>query len=207
MQPRGRQPPGLRALAVLGLVDIQHGRGAFISRPDLAVLGDALVLGLAQEESVVDDVLQARIAIECQAIRLACRLVSDAELARISRSLETFVETLDDPERGGTADYAFHSTMVHASRSASLIAIYGVIAPLLLRSHIERRRLAVPDKDVTGSLVQAHRDVFTALVTGDPDAAERKIREHFELSARLRRNRFLRPHAASEPHAARSTKS
>lgn len=182
---------GLRALAILGLVDVQHGRGAFISRPDLAVVGDALVLGLAQEEGVVDDVLQARIAIECQAIRLACRLVTDRDLEGIKLSLDTFVETLDDPERGGRADYAFHSALVRASRSPALVAIYNAIAPLLLRSHIERRRLAMPDRDVTGSLVQAHRDVFDALVTGDPDAAEAKIREHFEISARLRRRRFL----------------
>lgn len=182
---------GLRALAALGLVDVQHGRGTFISRPDLTILGEALALGFAQEAGVVDDVLQARIAIECQAIRLACRAVTDHDLATIGASLEAFVETLDDPERGGHADYAFHSAIVEASRSRALIAIYQAISPLLLRSHIERRRRAMPDKDVTGSLVQAHRDVFAALVTGEPDIAEAKIREHFEISARLRRNRFL----------------
>ena len=63
----------LRSLAMLGLLDIRHGRGAFVRAADASVLGQALTLCLAPEPNILDDVLQARIAIECQAIRLACQ--------------------------------------------------------------------------------------------------------------------------------------
>src|SRR5699024_9529612 len=52
----------LRALAMLGLLDIQHGRGAFVRSADASVLGQALTLCLAPEPNILDDVLQARIA-------------------------------------------------------------------------------------------------------------------------------------------------
>jgi DNA-binding FadR family transcriptional regulator len=183
---------GLRALSVLGLLDVQQGRGAFIGRADISVIGDALVFTLAQEANAVEDVLQARIAIECQAIRIACRTASDHHLAAINERLEHFVDSLNDPERGGAADHAFHLALVEASQSPTLITMYRAIEPLLMRSHIERRRLAMPDPDVTSFLVQAHKDVFVALVNGDPEEADKRIREHFEISARLRRNRFLK---------------
>jgi DNA-binding FadR family transcriptional regulator len=183
---------GLRALSVLGLLDVQHGKGAFIGKADISIIADALVFALAQEANAVEDVLQARIAIECQAIRLACKTATDAHLASIKERLEHFVDSLADPERGGAADHAFHLAVVEASQSPTLITMYRSIEPLLMRSHVERRRLAVPDPDVTSFLVQAHREVFVALVNGDPEEADKRMREHFELSARLRRNRFLK---------------
>src|SRR3977135_1355040 len=57
----------LRSLAMLGVLDIRQGRGAFVRSADCAVLGQALMLCLAAEPNVLDDVVQARIAIECQA--------------------------------------------------------------------------------------------------------------------------------------------
>src|SRR5215471_10418602 len=66
----------LRSLAMLGLLDIQHGRGAYVRAADASVLGQALTLCLAPEPNILDDVLQARIAIECQSIRLACERAS-----------------------------------------------------------------------------------------------------------------------------------
>lgn len=183
---------GLRALSVLGLLDIQQGRGAFIRKADVSVVGDALVFTLAQEANAVEDVLQARIAIECQAIRLACRKASDRHLSALNEKLSHFVESLDDPERGGIADHAFHLALVEASQSATLITMYRAIEPLLLRSHVERRRMAVPDSEVTSFLVQAHKEVFVAIVNGDPENADKRMRDHFEISARLRRSQFLK---------------
>jgi len=183
---------GLRALAVLGLLDVQQGRGAFVGTADISVLGDALVFCLAQQPNAVDDVLQGRIAIECQAIRLACQAATDVELAGIEQKLEHFAESLDNPELGGAADHAFHLSIVEASHSGTLITMYRALQPLLLRSHVERRRLAIPDPEVTSFLLEAHREVFFAVVNGDAEIAEVKMREHFEVSARLRRKRFLR---------------
>ena len=91
----------LRSLAMLGLLDIQHGRGAFVRSADASVLGQALTLCLAPEPNILDDVLQARIAIECQAIRLACERASERDLQAIAGTLDTLVDSLDDPERGG----------------------------------------------------------------------------------------------------------
>jgi DNA-binding FadR family transcriptional regulator len=177
----------LRSLAMLGLLDIQHGRGAFVRSADASVLGQALTLCLAPEPNILDDVLQARIAIECQAIRLACERASERDLQSIAGMLDTLVDSLDDPERGGRADYAFHLAIVKASGSASLMKIYEAIAPLLMRSHVERRRDTFREPAITSGLVDAHRGVFHSLASRDPDAAEAGLREHFAIGDDLRR--------------------
>lgn len=191
----------LRSLAMLGLVDIQHGRGTFVRSADASVLGQALTLCLAPEPNILDDVLQARIAIECQAIRLACERASERDLQAIASTLDKLVDSLDDPERGGEADYAFHLATVRASGSPSLMKIYEAISPLLMRSHIERRRDTFREPAITSGLVDAHRSVFLSLARRDPDAAERDLRDHFAIGDDLRRRNLI---SAYEPKRKRS---
>ena len=181
----------LRSLAMLGLLDIQHGRGAFVRAADASVLGQALTLCLAPEPNILDDVLQARIAIECQAIRLACERASERDLQGIAGTLDTLVDSLDDPEKGGPADYAFHFAIVRASNSGSLMKIYEAISPLLMRSHVERRRDTFREPAITTHLVDAHREVFLSLARRDLDAAEHRLREHFLIGDDLRRSNLI----------------
>ena len=63
----------LRALSMMGAVEIQSRVGTIVRQPDVSVLGDFFAYSLAQQKGVIEDVMQARIAIECQAVRLACR--------------------------------------------------------------------------------------------------------------------------------------
>ena len=182
---------GMKALSVLGVIDSQQGRGAFVGEANPAILGDVLSFSLAQQPNVIEDVMQVRMAIECHAIRLACGVATEADLAEISRRLEVFVDSLQDPERGGRADHAFHLALVEASDSPSLITVYRTLEPLLVRSHVNRRQLVAADLSVTSSLVQAHKDILVAVMKGDPDEAERCLRGHFAIGARMRRDKFI----------------
>lgn len=186
----------LRCLAMLGLLDIRHGRGAYVRSADASVLGQALTLCLAPEPRILEDVLQARIAIECQAIRLACERGSERDLQAIAGRLDDLVGSLDDPQEGGAADYAFHLAIVRASGSSALMKIYEAISPLLMRSHVERRRDTFREPAITSGLVDAHREVFLSLARREPDAAERRLRDHFRIGDELRRKNLLSSYQA-----------
>jgi DNA-binding FadR family transcriptional regulator len=179
----------LRSLAMLGFLEIRHGSGAYVRNPDITTLGDFLTFCMAQQPDVLDDVIQARIAIECQAIRLACEQASEADLNRTAASLTSLMETLDDPVLGGKADYEFHLGIVKASRSAALLTLYRAISPLLMQSHVQRRRITAPG--IRNYLVDAHREVFLSIVDRKPDEAEARLREHFTIGDEYRRKSLI----------------
>lgn len=191
----------LRSLAMLGFLDIRHGKGAYVKAADISVLTDFFTFSLAQQPNILDDVMQARIAIECQAIRLACERAGDGDLSRIGGHLSRLMETLDDPQAGGDADFAFHVAIVEAGRSPALIMLYQAISELLRRSHVERRQLTVKVPGIRDYLVDAHREVFLSIVARDPDAAETRLREHFAIGDEFRRKSFIAAYAkgASQP--------
>lgn len=181
----------LKSLAMLGLLDIRPGSGTFIARADIRLLTDFFTFCMSQEQDVLEDVMQARIAIECQAIRLACERANESDLARIGQWLGALIETLDDPEAGGRADFMFHQSIVAASHSRSLTTLYGALSELLQQSHVERRRVTYRHRKVVGDLIAAHRQVFLSIVAKNPDEADQRLREHFAIGDELRRRSLI----------------
>ena len=138
----------LRALSMMGVVEIRERVGTIVRKPDVSVLGDFFAFSMAQQADIVDDVMQARIAIEVQAVRLACRQASTSDLERIAAAVDRIEATVDDSEEGGRADYEFHTALVRASRSETLMQLYAAMSTLLMRSHHERRDVVGGDPAV-----------------------------------------------------------
>ncbi|WP_291297577.1 FadR/GntR family transcriptional regulator [Elioraea sp.] len=180
----------LRGLVQLGLVETRQGSGSVIRRPSPEMLRDVFTFTLAADAGAVEDVMEARVAIECQAIRLACTRAGPAELARVRAGLDGILATLDDAEAGGHADAAFHAALVAASASPTLIAMHDTLAELLLASHVARRRETIATERIRASLADAHRAVFAALMAREPDRADATLRAHFRIGDELRRERL-----------------
>lgn len=181
----------IRSLSMLGVLDVRHGSGTYVSQSSLKAMTEFFAFCLARQQDAMDDVMQARVAIECQAIRLACERANEMDLRRMGQWLSVLIDTLDDPEAGGHADFMFHKSLVEASHSSSLKTLYGALSELLERSHVERRRTTFGHRDVVGDLVEAHREVFLSIVARDPAVADQRLREHFAIGDELRRKSLI----------------
>ncbi len=172
---------GLRALAMLGVVEIRQGMGTVVRRPDVSVLGEFFTFALAQQSDITDDVMQARIAIECQAARLACQRGQPADHDRLRAALARIEATIADPVAGGLADFGFHLILVESAHSETLLNVYRAIADLLTRSHIRRREVVELSPAVRAELVEDHRRILLALLTRDEREVDEVLRRHFTI--------------------------
>ena len=181
----------LRALAALGALEIRRGHGTVVRRPDFSMLGEFFTLALAQEPNAVDDVMQARIAIERQAVRLACSKATPSDLDAVGLAFERIVATIEDPVRGGKADYAFHAALIAAAHSPTLAIVYAAISDLLRRSHMERRAQIMHIDGIADYLVDHHGRILSAVADRDAEHADRLLLEHFDIGAEFRRRASL----------------
>lgn len=177
----------LRALAAIGVIEIRHGYGSVVRRPDFAQLGDLFTMMFAQQAEVVEDVMEARIAIERQAIRLACSRATSGDLATLQQALRRVEETVDDALAGGEADFAFHAALIATAHSPTLASLHAAIAVLLKRSHLERRERITSLPGIETYLVEHHRDLLAAVVARDADAADRLLVQHFQIGSEYQR--------------------
>ncbi|MGH6739950.1 MAG: FadR/GntR family transcriptional regulator [Bradyrhizobium sp.] len=177
----------LRALTMLGIVEIRDRIGTVVTRPDVSVLNDFFTFALAQQAGMVDDVMQARIAIECQAIRLACERASIADFERLQRALARIAETIDEADAGGMADFEFHRAIVLSSHSETLVVLHNSMEGLLSYTHRTRRELVQSFPSMKTYLIDDHKRIFEAVVARDPERADATLRRHFEIGDEYRR--------------------
>lgn len=177
----------LRSLAAIGAVEIRRGQGTVVRKPNFSVLADFFGFVLAQQSNALDDVMEARVAIERHAIRLACDRALPVDLDRISEAFDKIAVTMNDPALGWEADFHFHTMIVEAAHSSTLSSIYVAISNLLQRSHAERRSKIVDVKDIDKFLIDHHREILNAIIARDSARAEELLAAHFEIGANLRK--------------------
>ena len=177
----------LRALAMIGAVEIRHGVGTIVKRPDVSTLGEFFTFILAQQADVIDDIMEARVAIEHHAIRLACRRATQSDFDRIADALALIVATIHEAEAGGLADFKFHEAIVRAAHSPTLASIYGSLSSLMMRSHLDRREKIIQVEGIDAFLIDHHRLIFSAVVARDAPKADDLLTRHFEIGADFRR--------------------
>jgi DNA-binding FadR family transcriptional regulator len=187
----------LRALSVMGAVEIQSRVGTIVRQPDVSVLGDFFAYSLAQQKGVIDDVMQARIAIECQAIRLACRRATTADFESLEQTLVQIEATIGDPVDGALADHAFHTALVRAAKSDTLASLYAAMAGILMWSHRDRRATVEFDTALKEYLITDHRRIVDAVVARDEEVADRVLRDHFGIGDKYRQRATIEPHNAN----------
>jgi DNA-binding FadR family transcriptional regulator len=193
----------LRALSMMGVVEIRSRVGTVVCQPDVSVLGDLFAFSLAQQKDVIEDVMQARIGIECQAIRLACHRATTFDFERLGQALQQIEATIDDPIKGSLADFEFHAALVRASKSDTLASLYTAMASLLMRSHRDRRALVEVDASIKQHLMADHRRIFEAIAARNEDDADRVLRNHFRIGDNHRHQAAVEPLRINAPGAER----
>ena len=175
----------LRALELFGIISIIPGQGSYIVPPNFKSLASVFELMLSLKPSISENVLEVRVIIEIEAVRLATLRATPEELASIKAMLDRMPPSLDGKDFGAQADFEFHKAILKATHNDILIFLSETIEGLLRKSHYERRISLFNIIEERNQLVQVHRDVYGAMEARDPDKAADKMREHFVFTNRL----------------------
>lgn len=85
-----------RMLAAQGLVDVQHGRGVFVTHSPIEAFGDALLLALRRVEATVWDVEQFEQALLPEVCALAAVAATDEEIGALRELVARNLQVIDE---------------------------------------------------------------------------------------------------------------
>src|SRR5687767_8271005 len=98
----------LKKLETVGVVEIRHGSGVYVSRSqDVLVLASPDFGGKVTKKLLID-LIEARIPIEMQSAALAARNATPDHLDEMRRLLNTAGENLDDDDVLNLSNMGFH---------------------------------------------------------------------------------------------------
>jgi GntR family transcriptional repressor for pyruvate dehydrogenase complex len=157
----------LRALTVLGVTEMRHGTGTYVSslEPELLVRHVSFVLSLSDQGS--DQLFEARRVVEPAIAALAAARVDDTALARLDDCLARAEETIPDADAFLVADVELHDAIRAAAGNAILGRFMESIHALGLASRRRTGGLA----RVRRQTLADHREIVAALHAHDGDRA------------------------------------
>lgn len=153
----------LHRLAEEGLVDITPNRGA-------------IVVGVTEDD--LADTYKIRMRLEGLASRMATERLSDEIKEELIHTVELseFYAMKKDVERFKELDTEFHKLIFRASGNRMLSKILGELHRNV-RAY-RKKSLSVPGR--LESSLKEHREILSAMLCGDADAADRLTSLHIE---------------------------
>jgi GntR family transcriptional repressor for pyruvate dehydrogenase complex len=173
-QPSIRE--ALKKLEAMGVVQIRHGAGVFVSRSEeVLVLASPDYAGAVTKKLLLD-LIRARIPIEVQSVADAVGRATLEQVQELGRILDEAEENLDDDERLNSVNMQFHSKIAEASGNSVTAQLLAVLHDLFT----EEQRLIL---GIFGSREADHQDhlqILDAIERRDGPLAVERMRTHLE---------------------------
>jgi GntR family transcriptional regulator, transcriptional repressor for pyruvate dehydrogenase complex len=171
----------IAALTLIGLIEVRHGGGTHLKRPDSPLLPQVVEWGLLLGEQRTIDLVEARQMIEVDIAGLAARRRTEEDLGDLSRILAR----MEQESRAGTAsaafvdaDVEFHLRLAEMARNSALRDVLSSIQALL-RAWIGRV-IAEGHRDISYA---EHVPIFEAIRARDARMAEEAMDAHMRSAA------------------------
>lgn len=166
----------MRALSVLGVIEVRHGGGAFVSQLDATDLLGPLNFFLSLSEVSVQKLYDARRLIEGEICAQAAVSPSEEDLARLEALIEEQRKVSNYAEEYLKLDSLFHKQLGEMSgnpflsRASESLNVLG----------IEFRQHAARSKGTPARSIQDHRNIVAAIRDGDAQRARDAMVAHMD---------------------------
>ena len=177
---RGPVREALRALALVGLVEIKPGHGVFARDPSAPTSGMSVIDMVLREVADIRDVYQARKVIETEQIIHAARKATAEQVEQLEK-LMVEMRRIQEEDPSQTEEFArlhyqFDLIVAEAAGNQVLLEIFRSIRRLEMDTHLKVLRLP---EAMANSVVQQGR-LLQAIAAHDVAAAREAARLHFE---------------------------
>jgi GntR family transcriptional regulator, transcriptional repressor for pyruvate dehydrogenase complex len=168
----------LRILEIHGLLKIKPGPrgGPVVAEVTSSDLGRSATFFFHAVGATYQDLLYARLAIEPMMARLAAINLTDEGAAELRRTLENHERDATRPASSwGRTSAGFH--VIVNGLSGNLVL--DLLCRSLLDIHAERTQTEFPVSE-RGDVRKAHERIAQAILDGEPDVAEERMRRHVQ---------------------------
>ncbi len=179
---------GLARLSALGIIRVDHGKGARVrGGVDVEALGQVLVpLFPHRRAKAFQDLLQARRLLDSELAAQAALNRSWEDIRKLGDLLDHPGEALFDDGALAELDFAFHREVARMGDNAYLAVVHDALAEPIREYLLSYVRVHGNRQEV----IDRHRPILDAIHAGDPDAARRAAVDHLE-ACKASIDRFL----------------
>ena len=166
----------LRTLSVMGVINLRHGSGIYVTALEPAKLVAHLDFVFSLDDSTYVQLFETRKALEPPICALAAQRITEEEIAQLEECLSRSRMGLIDYEAYLQADLDLHEIIVQAARNPLLQRFMSSLRSLGKASR--KRTAALPG--VVEQTIQDHESIIQALRLHQSEAAHQAMLVHLE---------------------------
>ncbi len=173
----------LNALAVMGYLDVQQGRGTFIARELPGTDHSTAKLKMALKAGSLLDLIELRETLECRAVELAAERIETRHFSQLRQSLRDMEESAEDYQRFLKADLQFHTALAEATGNR----IFSEMLQFLLEkvvAHHEKFKTSLLSPAYRSHSIDTFKQMLACLEREDGRGAAEWMREHLNAIRR-----------------------
>jgi GntR family transcriptional repressor for pyruvate dehydrogenase complex len=170
-------------LEAQGLVHTSYGGGTFVTNALGTQLVDPLVHILLNGEDGALQYLEYRKEVEGAAAALAAERATafDREILQLVFSDMERIHATQNSEQEAAVDVRFHLAIIDASHNSFFASISRAMYNVLWKNIRDSWTKICADESVRQAVLEQHRDVKNAVVSGDPHRANAAMCSHIEF--------------------------
>jgi GntR family transcriptional regulator, transcriptional repressor for pyruvate dehydrogenase complex len=181
-QGMGVSRPSVRAalhfLTAMGVIRSRQGAGTFIQEGPPSLDSEPLSLLAALHGFTVEEMFEARGALEVNVAGLSAQRASGEQRAAMAEEVASMFASLGDPAGFLIHDVRFHRAVAAGSNNPVLAALVDMVSALLY----ERRRDTIEGARDLRESAEMHRRIYQAVRRGDATQARNAMAEHLRLA-------------------------
>jgi DNA-binding FadR family transcriptional regulator len=180
----------LRILEAEGLISVVRGvyGGVVVHEPNQRLTARTASLVLRSRNVSLADVFEARALLEPMAAKaVASKRGRRAAVKELNQLIDDEEATIEDPDRFGVANAAFHERLVALAGNQTLAIVTEMLDEIVVRAVTEVSQT----DDVVGSVptrrrgLRSQRRLLELIAAGDPAGAEEHWRAHMAIVGRV----------------------
>lgn len=174
----------LRSLAIIGLIEIRPGAGAFVRRRPGSFVETGLDLMMSLEPDSMNEMVELRRMLEDSAFKVIRATPEDElDLTALKTAIDTFAKAQRGASEWMAMDTQFHVEFVRLAKNRYLTSMFASAHAAVVRKAYQRW---IDDNEVPTWLrgdgletqIEMHRAIVRALIAGDFEALDRALDHH-----------------------------
>lgn len=171
----------VRKLVTMGLLEERQGQGTFVRSFEAWRKGNPLAAALENQQTSLMDLLEVRLALECNAAVLAAQRAEKKDIDHMSKSIEEMDKAILSNQLGVTADTSFHMAIAFATKNPFQVYIMKNFFDLLFSGTQERIGHLYEDQTSHTAILRHHRNILKAVSRGDSKGAYASMKRHIHF--------------------------
>jgi GntR family transcriptional repressor for pyruvate dehydrogenase complex len=167
-------------LVTMGLLEQKQGHGTFVRSLDTSE-NNPLAAALRVQDASLDELLEVRRGLECNAAALAAQRAVDEDIHFLEKSIQDMRVEVDSGRLGTEADVAFHMAISFATKNEVQVYIMKNFYDFLFVSIRENLVQLYKDRANIDNIIKQHTEICNHIRNHDPEQAYNAMKRHINF--------------------------